>query len=187
MSDKQFVESVTKFRTTDEKDKRIAALEAECERLRNESGAAMFLTLTGEITKLRAELAALKAVPEEVEVVAYRRFEAQDNECAEWELYLRDVESSEPLMTVAQHNAIVASLSPENQRTVPAPPLLADRHPMEARQPVADNQQANQQAEREAFEVWWLSPSQQELRDSCAKGWAEIIWKAALAAHNAEV
>lgn len=35
--------------------------------------------------------------------------------------------------------------------------------------------------EREAFEAWWLSPSQQELRDSCAKGWAERVWNAALA------
>mgnify|MGYP005825606961 CR=1 FL=1 len=42
MSDKQFIESVTKFRNTDEKDKRIAELEAENMRLREELREAKF-------------------------------------------------------------------------------------------------------------------------------------------------
>lgn len=35
---------------------------------------------------------------------------------------------------------------------------------------------------REEFEAWWSQDSQAELRSSCAKGWAEVIWKASRAA-----
>lgn len=35
---------------------------------------------------------------------------------------------------------------------------------------------------RETFSEFWESPEQEELRNSCAKGWAEQIWNAALAA-----
>ncbi|HFT4735033.1 TPA: hypothetical protein ACQTXM_006793 [Pseudomonas aeruginosa] len=35
---------------------------------------------------------------------------------------------------------------------------------------------------REEFEAWWNLPAQSELRKSCARGWAEVIWKASRAA-----
>ncbi|WP_449104110.1 hypothetical protein [Pseudomonas veronii] len=31
---------------------------------------------------------------------------------------------------------------------------------------------------REEFEVWWSQDSQAELRSSCAKGWAGVVWQA---------
>lgn len=39
-----------------------------------------------------------------------------------------------------------------------------------------------EQAMREEFEAWWSSPAQSELRKSCARGWAEVIWQASRAA-----
>lgn len=41
-----------------------------------------------------------------------------------------------------------------------------------------------EQAMREEFEAWWNLPAQSELRKSCARGWAEVIWKASRAALN---
>ena len=35
-------------------------------------------------------------------------------------------------------------------------------------------------ARRKAFEEWWNAPEQSELRKSCAQGWGEYIWNAAL-------
>lgn len=40
---------------------------------------------------------------------------------------------------------------------------------------------------REEFEAWWSSPAQWELRKSCARGWAEIIWQASRAALKVEL
>ncbi|WP_079388653.1 hypothetical protein [Pseudomonas aeruginosa] len=39
---------------------------------------------------------------------------------------------------------------------------------------------------REEFEAWWNLPAQSELRKSCARGWAEVIWKASRAALRVE-
>ncbi len=44
-----------------------------------------------------------------------------------------------------------------------------------------------EQAMREEFEAWWSSPAQSELRKSCARGWAEVIWKASRAALRVEL
>lgn len=44
-----------------------------------------------------------------------------------------------------------------------------------------------EQAMREEFEAWWNLPAQSELRKSCAKGWAEVIWKASRAALSVEI
>lgn len=139
-----------------------AALRAENERLREEIERRFTvdeherLVAKGQeinrnfIGSLSAELAALKAVPDEVEVAAWRIKGAtsspalMSNGAALFNErnYPGSLADREPLMTVAQHNAIVASLSAENQRVVPAPPLLADRHPMDLHQPVADEQEA---------------------------------------------
>lgn len=35
---------------------------------------------------------------------------------------------------------------------------------------------------REEFEAWWSQDSQAELRSSCAKGWAGVVWQASRAA-----
>ena len=40
---------------------------------------------------------------------------------------------------------------------------------------------------REEFEAWWSSPAQWELRKSCARGWAEIIWRASRAALKVDI
>lgn len=40
---------------------------------------------------------------------------------------------------------------------------------------------------REEFEAWWISPAQWELRKSCARGWAEVIWQASRAALKVEL
>lgn len=40
---------------------------------------------------------------------------------------------------------------------------------------------------REEFEAWWNSPAQWELRKSCARGWAEVIWRASRAALMVEL
>ncbi len=40
---------------------------------------------------------------------------------------------------------------------------------------------------REEFEAWWNSPAQWELRKSCARGWAEVIWRASRAALRVEL
>nr|EIU2568401.1 hypothetical protein [Pseudomonas aeruginosa]EKG7550701.1 hypothetical protein [Pseudomonas aeruginosa] len=40
---------------------------------------------------------------------------------------------------------------------------------------------------REEFEAWWNLPAQSELRKSCARGWAEVIWKASRAALKVEL
>ena len=40
---------------------------------------------------------------------------------------------------------------------------------------------------REEFEAWWSSPAQWELRKSCARGWAEVIWRASRAALKVEL
>ncbi|KRU70272.1 hypothetical protein AN448_01265 [Pseudomonas aeruginosa] len=40
---------------------------------------------------------------------------------------------------------------------------------------------------REEFEAWWNLPAQSELRKSCARGWAEVIWKASRAALRVEL
>ncbi len=40
---------------------------------------------------------------------------------------------------------------------------------------------------REEFEAWWNLPAQSELRKSCARGWAELIWKASRAALRVEL
>lgn len=40
---------------------------------------------------------------------------------------------------------------------------------------------------REEFEAWWNSPAQWELRKSCARGWAEVIWRASRAALKVEI
>ena len=50
---------------------------------------------------------------EAVEVVAWRRYEAMDNEFAAWEFHTKEVDGGEPLMTVAQHQRIVAALHRE--------------------------------------------------------------------------
>ncbi|WFG74175.1 hypothetical protein QE321_gp084 [Pseudomonas phage SPA01] len=34
---------------------------------------------------------------------------------------------------------------------------------------------------REEFNRWWVREEQEELRKSCAKGWAEYIWTASRA------
>ncbi|QBP28151.1 hypothetical protein IttPL_0137 [Pseudomonas phage ITTPL] len=34
---------------------------------------------------------------------------------------------------------------------------------------------------REEFNRWWVREEQEELRKSCAKGWAEYIWMASRA------
>ncbi|HBO1317474.1 hypothetical protein [Pseudomonas aeruginosa] len=39
---------------------------------------------------------------------------------------------------------------------------------------------------REEFEAWWNLPAQSELRKSCARGWAEVIWQASRAALRVE-
>lgn len=39
---------------------------------------------------------------------------------------------------------------------------------------------------RETFSEFWENPEQEELRNSCAKGWAERVWNAALAAAPAQ-
>ncbi|HDL5330853.1 TPA: hypothetical protein VDT58_001396 [Pseudomonas aeruginosa] len=44
-----------------------------------------------------------------------------------------------------------------------------------------------EQAMREEFEAWWSSPAQSELRKSCARGWAEVIWQASRAALRVEL
>ncbi|WP_319089856.1 hypothetical protein [Pseudomonas aeruginosa] len=44
-----------------------------------------------------------------------------------------------------------------------------------------------EQAVREEFEAWWNLPAQSELRKSCARGWAEVIWKASRAALRVEL
>ncbi len=44
-----------------------------------------------------------------------------------------------------------------------------------------------EQAMREEFEAWWNLPAQSELRKSCARGWAEVIWKASRAALKVEL
>ncbi|WP_446941740.1 hypothetical protein [Pseudomonas aeruginosa] len=44
-----------------------------------------------------------------------------------------------------------------------------------------------EQAMREEFEAWWSSPTQSELRKSCARGWAEVIWQASRAALRVEL
>ncbi|MGP5757716.1 hypothetical protein [Pseudomonas aeruginosa] len=44
-----------------------------------------------------------------------------------------------------------------------------------------------EQAMREEFEAWWNLPAQSELRKSCARGWAEVIWKASRAALRVEL
>ncbi|MFK1308562.1 hypothetical protein ACIUYH_15595 [Pseudomonas aeruginosa] len=44
-----------------------------------------------------------------------------------------------------------------------------------------------EQAMREEFEAWWNLPAQSELRKSCARGWAEVIWKASRAALRVEM
>lgn len=33
---------------------------------------------------------------------------------------------------------------------------------------------------RKAFEAWWLSDENWELRISCSQGWAEFVWNAAI-------
>ncbi|BGD48119.1 hypothetical protein [Pseudomonas aeruginosa] len=43
-----------------------------------------------------------------------------------------------------------------------------------------------EQAMRDEFEAWWNLPAQSELRKSCARGWAEVIWKASRAALRVE-
>ncbi|RUE99263.1 hypothetical protein IPC1135_07675 [Pseudomonas aeruginosa] len=40
---------------------------------------------------------------------------------------------------------------------------------------------------RDEFEAWWNLPAQSELRKSCARGWAEVIWKASRAALRVEL
>ncbi|MCW3863456.1 hypothetical protein [Pseudomonas aeruginosa] len=40
---------------------------------------------------------------------------------------------------------------------------------------------------REEFEAWWNLPAQSELRKSCARGWAEVIWQASRAALRVEL
>ncbi|MDI2345928.1 hypothetical protein [Pseudomonas aeruginosa] len=44
-----------------------------------------------------------------------------------------------------------------------------------------------EQAVREEFEAWWNLPAQSELRKSCARGWAEVIWQASRAALRVEL
>lgn len=44
-----------------------------------------------------------------------------------------------------------------------------------------------EQAMREEFEAWWNLPAQSELRKSCARGWAEVIWQASRAALMVEL
>ncbi|HGT2710340.1 TPA: hypothetical protein ACM2VU_004281 [Pseudomonas aeruginosa] len=44
-----------------------------------------------------------------------------------------------------------------------------------------------EQAMRDEFEAWWNLPAQSELRKSCARGWAELIWKASRAALRVEL
>ncbi|WP_241388730.1 hypothetical protein [Pseudomonas aeruginosa] len=44
-----------------------------------------------------------------------------------------------------------------------------------------------EQAMRDEFEAWWNLPAQSELRKSCARGWAEVIWKASRAALRVEL
>lgn len=44
-----------------------------------------------------------------------------------------------------------------------------------------------EQAMREEFEAWWNLPAQSELRKSCARGWAEVIWKASRTALRVEL
>ncbi|MDY1143039.1 hypothetical protein ACM795_29690 [Pseudomonas aeruginosa] len=44
-----------------------------------------------------------------------------------------------------------------------------------------------EQAVREEFEAWWNLPAQSELRKSCARGWAEVIWKASRTALRVEL
>ncbi|ANI14432.1 hypothetical protein A9C11_10750 [Pseudomonas citronellolis] len=40
---------------------------------------------------------------------------------------------------------------------------------------------------REEFETYWKADEQEELRKSCAKGWAERIWQASRAALKVEL
>ncbi|MFK0963927.1 hypothetical protein ACIUYB_13835, partial [Pseudomonas aeruginosa] len=40
---------------------------------------------------------------------------------------------------------------------------------------------------REEFEAWWNLPAQSELRKSCARGWAEVIWQVSRAALRVEL
>ena len=40
---------------------------------------------------------------------------------------------------------------------------------------------------REEFETYWKADEQEELRKSCAKGWAERIWQASRAALKVEI
>ncbi|MDI4088424.1 hypothetical protein QK428_03665 [Pseudomonas aeruginosa] len=44
-----------------------------------------------------------------------------------------------------------------------------------------------EQAMRDEFEAWWNLPAQSELRKSCTRGWAEVIWKASRAALRVEL
>ncbi|HHM6104658.1 TPA: hypothetical protein ACRL9Z_001760 [Pseudomonas aeruginosa] len=44
-----------------------------------------------------------------------------------------------------------------------------------------------EQAMRDEFEAWWNLPAQSELRKSCARGWAEVIWQASRAALRVEL
>lgn len=94
------------------------------------------------IDQLRTELTAMKAVPEEVEVVAWMKHEL----CTR--LYFHaPPEPSIPLMTVAQHNAIVAAL----------------------RQPVADEREA---LLRDAERYRWLRNSGNFSPSAFGNGWS---------------
>lgn len=73
-----------------------------------------------------------------------------------------------PLMTVAQHERIVAALSADNQRLVPPEPILAKSHPM-----------AEAQGEREGFDCWFRR--EEDLPDSADTTYisaAYLPWKA---------
>lgn len=157
-----------------------AALEAECERLRacrdmeiaaGDSWKKQCQEAEDERDALRAELAALKAVPEGVVVVGVVRkwfvseWNSQSRETAGWHSAVTlavDLPDGEPLMTVAQHNARMAEKDAETE-------ALATHHRQwqvraartrreleqeltALRQPVA----GNQRAERKAFEAAYL-------------------------------
>ncbi|MCU9947554.1 hypothetical protein [Pseudomonas sp. PDM13] len=65
-------------------------------------------------------------------------------------------EELQALMTVAQHERIVAALSANNQRVVPLEPLLAKRHPLES---------------QEAFEAWFAQSGLTKFKDTALAGW----------------
>lgn len=82
-------------------------------------------TMIAELEDLRAQLPSQGG--EAVEVVGYLL--TKGNQLSRMPAGSSDL----PLMTVTQHQRILAALSAENQRIVPVEPLLAAPHPLDAK------------------------------------------------------